>query len=122
MSDTLRNRRDMAHAAAFAVAHPCVGRLLRDVLEGPGVTSPGPRQAAALGGETPPEMRGYLDKVVHHAYRVTDEDIDALRAAGRSEDEILEVSIAAALGAALTRLERGLAAVRGCDETTKGGR
>jgi len=40
---------------------------------------------------------------------VTDADIEGLLRAGFSEDEIFEVTASAALGAALARLERGLA-------------
>lgn len=39
----------------------------------------------AEGGALPPELDGYVDKVARHAYRVTDEDVAAPRAAGHSE-------------------------------------
>ena len=39
---------------------------------------------------------------------MTDEQVDALKAAGHSEDEIFEATSSAALGAALYRLERGM--------------
>ena len=48
-----------------------------------------------------------------HAYRTTDQDIVALRTAGYSEDAIFEITLSAALGAGLARLERGLAALKG---------
>jgi alkylhydroperoxidase family enzyme len=54
-----------------------------------------------------------VDKVAQHAYKVTDEDVAALQAAGNSDDAVFEVTVAAALGAALARLERGMAALRG---------
>ncbi|MCB9743752.1 MAG: hypothetical protein H6740_14225 [Alphaproteobacteria bacterium] len=53
-------------------------------------------------------LRFYVRKVSRFAYRVVDEDIDALKARGLSEDVIYEATIAASLGASLTRLERGL--------------
>ena len=55
----------------------------------------------------------YVDKVSLHAYEVTDADLGALQRAGNSDDSLFEITVAAALGAALARLERGLAALRG---------
>ena len=54
-----------------------------------------------------------MDNVALHAYTVTDGDIAALQRSGSSDDALFEVTVAAALGAALGRLERGLAALRG---------
>src|SRR5579871_5570204 len=96
-------------SAAFAQAHPPVGKMCASVLEGPGRTEPKLRQTAAEeSGEVPPRYVKYLTKLKRHAYKITDEDVAALKREGSSEDEILEVSIAGALGAALLRLERGL--------------
>jgi hypothetical protein len=39
--------------------------------------------------------------------------VAALQGAGNSDDALFEVTVAAALGAAVGRLERGLAALRG---------
>jgi alkylhydroperoxidase family enzyme len=61
----------------------------------------------------PVPLAGYLDKVALHAYKVGDEDVAALQRAGSSDDALFEVTVAAALGAALGRLDRGLAALRG---------
>ena len=55
----------------------------------------------------------YVDMVARHAYKLTDDDLAALQRAGSSEDAIFEITVSAALGAALGRLERGLAALRG---------
>ena len=46
-----------------------------------------------------------------HAYRVEDRDIDRLHDAGYSDDQILEVTVAAALGTGHARLRVGLAAL-----------
>ena len=40
------------------------------------------------------------------AYTVTDADVEALKAAGHSEDEIFEQTVSAAVGAGLLRLRR----------------
>ena len=56
-------------------------------------------------GEAPPALEAYLAKVRLHAYRVTDADVDALTAAGISEDEIFEHTVAAAIAEGLHRLD-----------------
>ena len=98
---------------------------MRDsTLAGPAETSPELRQstadrsaeAARPGGpETtvPDDLEAYVDKVALHAYKVVDGDIAKLKEAGYSEDEIFEVTVAASVGAALERLDAGLAALRG---------
>ena len=65
------------------------------------------------GEDIPPALAAYVDKVARHAYEVTDEDVGALQRAGNSDDALFELTVSAALGAALGRLERGLAALRG---------
>jgi len=101
-------------------------RLVDAALDAPGDASSGLRHAALamaarLGGGSaagrgtaaplPADLRPYVDKVARHAYQVTDADIIALRRAGHSEDAVFEITIAASLGAALGRLERGLEAL-----------
>jgi alkylhydroperoxidase family enzyme len=56
-------------------------------------------------------MASYLEKVRRTAWRVTDEDVDELRAAGFSEDEIFEHTVSAAVGEGLTRLDAALRVV-----------
>ena len=70
------------------------------------------RAASRPGRDAPPAMRAYLDKVSRHAYRVTDADVDALKAAGFSDDEIFEHTVSAAVAAGLARLDAGLGALR----------
>lgn len=91
-----------------------VTRTTHAVLESSGATSTQHRWAAfhRRAEELPPDLRAYVDKVAKHAYRITDEDVDALTRAGHSEDVIFEITAAAALGAAITRLERGLIVLR----------
>jgi alkylhydroperoxidase family enzyme len=47
------------------------------------------------------------------AWTITDEDIGALQVAGYSEDAILELTVAAAAGAAGRRYDAALRALRG---------
>lgn len=63
-------------------------------------------------GRLPAPLDAYVEKVRRHAYKVTDEDVAALQRAGHSDDALFEITVAAAVGAALYRLERGLAALR----------
>jgi alkylhydroperoxidase family enzyme len=42
------------------------------------------------------------------SYKITDTDIDRLTAAGYTEDQIFEVTVAAAVGAALSCFDAGL--------------
>ena len=98
-------------------------RLLEAVLTSDGETDPTIRRAvealAAQLGErstlqadtVPPELVSYVKKIALHAYKATDEDIEALGKAGYSEDAIFEITLSAALGAGMARLERGLAAL-----------
>jgi alkylhydroperoxidase family enzyme len=66
------------------------------------------RVAAAPERAAPPDLGGYLEKVRLHAYEVTDRDVDELKAAGFSEEEIFEHTVSAAVGAGLERLDAGL--------------
>jgi alkylhydroperoxidase family enzyme len=67
------------------------------------------RRAAEPDLPAPAEFESYLDKVRRHAYKVTDADVQALKDAGYSDDEIFEQTVAAAVASGLHRLDRGLA-------------
>jgi hypothetical protein len=69
------------------------------------------RAAAQPERPVPPDFTTYVEKVRTHAYKVTDGDVDALKAAGHSEDETFEQTIAAAVHAGLLRLDAGLRAM-----------
>ena len=83
------------------------------VLESKGDTKPALRWAIfhKRMEEIPADLRSFVEKVTQHAYKVTDADIEGLMRAGYSEDAIFEITGAAALGAAILRLERGLIAL-----------
>ncbi len=76
-------------------------------------------RAASFGGrpgpraDVPAELLPLVDRIAQHAYEVTDDDVQALKRVGYSEQAIFEITASAALGAGLSRLERGLAALRG---------
>ncbi len=67
-------------------------RMGRRVLDGPAQLDPEVRRAASRRalGALPEAVRGYVAKVHDHAYKVTDDDIQALRDAGWSDEKILE--------------------------------
>ena len=104
-----------------------VARVREAVLVGPGFTQPALRQiveerAAATGGRIqasgvvgpiPSNLSQFVDHVAVAAWQVTSEEVVALLDAGYTEDEVFEVTVSAAMGAACGRLERGLAALRG---------
>jgi alkylhydroperoxidase family enzyme len=58
-----------------------------------------------------PELAAYLEKVRAHAYKVTDADVDRLKAVGLSEDEIFEQTVAAAISEGLRRLDAAAAVI-----------
>jgi hypothetical protein len=82
------------------------------IVHGQGVLPPEARQAAARGDGTPGPFADYVDTIHRHAYRVTDRMVAALAEAGAGEDEVFEISVASAYGAARRRLDAGLRAVR----------
>jgi alkylhydroperoxidase family enzyme len=90
-----------------------VTRLKETVLAGPGALDPALRQAACLAAERPDALAPYVKKVSTHAYKVTDNDMTALRQTGYSDDQIFEATVSASLGAGLVRLEAGMCALRG---------
>jgi alkylhydroperoxidase family enzyme len=71
------------------------------------------RRAATGDGEVPEALKTYVKKVREYAYKVMDEDIEDLRQAGYSEDQIFELTVSIALGAASNRLKMARAALDG---------
>jgi alkylhydroperoxidase family enzyme len=63
------------------------------------------RAVVAASSPAPDEMSVYLEKVRDRAFAVVDGDIDALREAGFSEDEIFEHTVAVAIAEGLRRLD-----------------
>jgi hypothetical protein len=82
-------------------------------IDGPGMTPSELRRAmydAAQGkpSSLPPELAAWAQRVGKTAWEATDAEIQALRAAGHSEDAIFELTVSAALGASLFRLDKAL--------------
>jgi alkylhydroperoxidase family enzyme len=92
--------------------YPRLQKKLRcAVLDAPATADAALRRAAYCGEGLAEPLSGYVEKLRRHAYRVQDHDIERVRDAGYSEDQIFEVTIAAALGAADARLRVGLSAL-----------
>jgi hypothetical protein len=95
-----------------------------DALFGDGGTRPELRRAAvaraaSLSGGTlpaseplPDALAPWVEKVARQAWKITDEDVAALRTAGFDEDAIFEITISAATGAGLARYQLAIAAIQ----------
>lgn len=84
--------------------------VLRSVLDSAAETDPSLRYAAAEGVGVPEDLKALVEKIHRHAYRVTDEDIEALQAR-YGDDRLFEIIVSAAVGASRKRLMAGLKAL-----------
>jgi hypothetical protein len=87
--------------------------LVTRLLDGDGHTSREQRRAAfdnAWPWLSEP-VSTLVDKVAKHAYRVTDDDVAAVKASGLSEDQIFEIVVCAAVGHATRQYESVFAAL-----------
>ena len=69
------------------------------------------RAVVAATPPAPAAMAPYLEKVATRAYTITDADVEALSAAGLSDDEIFEQTVAAAISQGLRRLDAAAAVI-----------
>jgi alkylhydroperoxidase family enzyme len=92
-----------------------VSDLRESVFDGPGRVDPEVRRSAATGQSLAEPWLSYTKQVRDEPATVTSSDIESLKAAGHSEDEIFEITVAAAVGASLRPLDAGLKALRGKD-------
>jgi hypothetical protein len=81
------------------------------VLGGDGRASKEQRKAAFDNAGVAEAARALVEKVTKTAWKVTDEDVAAVKAAGISEDEIFELCVCAALGQSQRQLDAALAAL-----------
>jgi len=88
-----------------------VEALTSAVLGECGATDPSTRDAAFHAGSLPPSLEAFVEQVRHDSATIADSDIARLRTNGYSDDDIFEITIAAALGAAVRRLDAGLRAM-----------
>ena len=93
--------------------------LVARVLDGKGTAAPELRRAAFDNVGLSELVRTLVDKVANQAYRVTDEDVTAVRAAGLSEDQIFEIVVCAAVGQAGRQYASALAALASATDETR---
>jgi hypothetical protein len=91
--------------------------LVARILEGPGEASSAQRRAAFDNTGLPEPLGTLIDKVATHASRVSEQDIDAARESGVSEDQIFELVVCGAIGQAMRQYDTAIAAL---DAATKG--
>jgi hypothetical protein len=80
-------------------------RVAEGILETPGVLEQSVRREIYAGND-PPELAPLLEKVRKHAYTIVDRDVEGL-----DVDVVIEATLAAALGEALTERSRALEAL-----------
>ena len=80
-------------------------RMRARLLYGPGAVAPALRQAAFSGGPMPASLAVLVDKIRCRAYQVTDRDVAEALAAGWTESQLFELTVAAAAGAGFQRLD-----------------
>jgi hypothetical protein len=101
MGDAMADR----HAEALT-------RLEARLRSGPGELPP-PTRAAVIDADPLPDSlaQAYVETIRRHAYKLTDRHLEELAQAGWTDDQVFELTVAAAFGAAKRRLEVGLAAL-----------
>jgi alkylhydroperoxidase family enzyme len=92
---------------------PLLAAMRKAALDEAGELDPALRSAAANNHGLPEPLAGIVDKIARHAYRVTDDDVSELKKSGYTEDQIFELVVAAAVGAASRRADAALAALQG---------
>ncbi len=85
--------------------------LVTRILEGEGKASRIERRVAFENGGLTDPLRTLIDKVAENPTRITDEDIANVEASGKSEDEIFELVVCAAIGQATRQYETALEAL-----------
>lgn len=88
-----------------------LSKLRHSVLESPGVLDPEQRRDIYLGKSSDDRLDRFLGRVRGDSASLGPREIEQLRDAGLSEDEIFEATLAAALGAADRILKAGLEAL-----------
>lgn len=94
--------------------------LIDRILKGKGDSPREQRQAAFNNADLPQSLSILINKVAHHAYKITDRDIDEVKTTGVTEDQLFELIICGAVGQASRQYESGLAAL--AEAIQEGGR
>jgi alkylhydroperoxidase/carboxymuconolactone decarboxylase family protein YurZ len=90
--------------------------LTTRILEGAGKAPPAQRRAAFENTGLAEPLRTLIHKVAHHAHKIVDADIAAVRQSGLGEDEIFELVVCAAVGQASRQYDTAMAALEAVTE------
>jgi hypothetical protein len=85
--------------------------LVDRILTGAGRASAEQRAQAFANEGLPPPLDALIGKVVDTPAQVTEADLAAAKASGRTEDEVFELVVCAAVGQSARQYEAGLAAL-----------
>jgi hypothetical protein len=85
--------------------------VIQRILEGDGASSRDQRRGAFDDAGLAEPLCTVIHKVAMQSWRVTENDIGALRAAGFSEDQLFELIVCAAIGQANRQHETAMAAL-----------
>lgn len=85
--------------------------LVKRILKGAGKASTSERRAAFNNDGLAEPLAALVDKAARRAYSVTDGDISAAKTSGRSEDQIFELVVCAAIGQATRQYDAALVAL-----------
>jgi hypothetical protein len=90
--------------------------LTTRILEGAGKAPLAQRRAAFENAGLAEPLRTLIHKVAHHAHKIVDADIAAVRQSGLGEDEIFELVVCAAIGQATRQYDAAIAALEAVSE------
>ena len=90
--------------------------LVARICAGDGEASCEQRRAAFDNARLSGPVAALIQKVAAHAYQVGDEDVNAARAAGVSDDAIFELVVCAAIGQATRQYDTALATLEATEE------
>jgi alkylhydroperoxidase family enzyme len=93
--------------------------VIRRILEGDGMAPHALRRAAFQNAGLAEPLSRLIDKLAKHAYKITDEDFDALSLSGLSADQIFEIVVCAAIGVAARQYDTALAALEAANAERK---
>jgi hypothetical protein len=97
--------------------HRAHERLVLRILGPDGEAAPELRTSAFDNAELPQPLGSLLRNVARVAGHLTDDDINVAKAAGYSDDQLFELVICAAVGAATRQYEAGLSALARIEST-----
>jgi hypothetical protein len=86
-------------------------QLIDGILNGDGESTKQQRISAFENTDLPQPLAALINKVAYRAYRITDSDINTIKATGFNEDQLFELIICAAVGQASRQYQKGLAAL-----------